>query len=162
MHLMFVDESGEESKDDNLRYFQSYLLDQGDRFRKSHIVEGTFFAKSHTSGLLQLADFCSNVFLPPRLERDFRPRVYCDPSPVLAAGEPYPRLRNQNLAGVKKSGQGGFHPTSRTLAAVLVAGYVSSHLAMLASGLCRHYPISRLSRVIGLKGSGLQGGILAA
>ena len=52
----------EESKDDNLRYFQSYLLDQVDHFRKSHIVEGTFFAKSHTSGLLQLADFCSNVF----------------------------------------------------------------------------------------------------
>ncbi len=52
----------EESKDDNLRYFQSYLLDQGPHFRNSHIVEGTFFAKSHTSGLLQVADFCSNVF----------------------------------------------------------------------------------------------------
>lgn len=52
----------EESKDDNLRYFQSYLLDQGTHFRRSQIVEGTFFAKSHTSGLLQLADFCSNVF----------------------------------------------------------------------------------------------------
>jgi len=59
--LVILD-SSEESKDDNLRYFQSYLLDQGTKFRNSHIVEGTFFAKSHTSGLLQIADFCSNVF----------------------------------------------------------------------------------------------------
>lgn len=52
----------EETKDDNLRYFQSYLLQKDEHFRNSHIVEGTFFAKSHTSNLLQVADFCSNVF----------------------------------------------------------------------------------------------------
>lgn len=52
----------EESKDDDLRYFQSFLLDQGRNFENSHIVEGTFFAKSHTSNLLQVADFCANVF----------------------------------------------------------------------------------------------------
>ncbi len=52
----------EESKDDNLRHFQSYLLDQGQNFQHSHIVEGAFFAKSHTSNLLQVADFAANVF----------------------------------------------------------------------------------------------------
>lgn len=51
----------EESKDDNLRHFQSYLLDQEVNFQGSHIVEGAFFAKSHTSNLLQVADFVANV-----------------------------------------------------------------------------------------------------
>ena len=48
----------EETKDDSLRYYQSYL--QAGRLR--NIVEGTFFAKSHTSNMIQVADFCSNVF----------------------------------------------------------------------------------------------------
>lgn len=52
----------EESNDDNLRHFQSYLLEQGEHFLHSHIVEGAFFAKSHTSNLLQVADFAANVF----------------------------------------------------------------------------------------------------
>jgi len=51
----------EESKDDNLRYFQNYLVDQGRNFQQGHIVEGTFFAKSHTSILLQIADFVANA-----------------------------------------------------------------------------------------------------
>lgn len=51
-----------ESSDDNLRYFQSFLQTQSPNLRPLHIVEGTFFAKSHTSNLIQLADFCTNVF----------------------------------------------------------------------------------------------------
>lgn len=51
-----------EDSDDNLRYFQSYLLDQSPHFRPLHIVEGAFFAKSHTSNMVQIADVCSNVF----------------------------------------------------------------------------------------------------
>ena len=51
-----------ETSDDNLRRFQSYLLAQSDHFRPLHIVEGTFFAKSHTSNLIQVADVCTNVF----------------------------------------------------------------------------------------------------
>ncbi len=50
-----------ETSDDNLRYFQSYLLDQSEHFDPLHIVEGTFFAKSHTSNLIQVADVCTNV-----------------------------------------------------------------------------------------------------
>ena len=51
-----------ESSDDNLRRFQSYLLDQSPNLRPLHIVEGTFFAKSHTSNMIQIADVCCNVF----------------------------------------------------------------------------------------------------
>jgi len=51
-----------ETSDDNLRYFQSFLLDQSDHLNPLHIVEGTFFAKSHTSNLMQIADVCTNVF----------------------------------------------------------------------------------------------------
>jgi hypothetical protein len=51
-----------ETSDDNLRYFQSFLLDQSEHLNPLHIVEGTFFAKSHTSNLLQVADVCTNVF----------------------------------------------------------------------------------------------------
>lgn len=51
-----------ESSDDNLRYFQSFLQTQSPNLQPLHIVEGTFFAKSHTSNLIQLADFCTNVF----------------------------------------------------------------------------------------------------
>jgi hypothetical protein len=51
-----------ESSDDNLRYFQSFLIAQSPNLKPLHIVEGTFFAKSHTSNLIQLSDFCSNVF----------------------------------------------------------------------------------------------------
>lgn len=51
-----------ETSDDNLRYFQSYLLDQSPHLSPLHIVEGAFFAKSHTSNLIQIADVCGNVF----------------------------------------------------------------------------------------------------
>lgn len=51
-----------ENKDDNLRYFQSFLLARSERMKPLHIVEGTFFAKSHTSNLMQIADVCTNVF----------------------------------------------------------------------------------------------------
>lgn len=48
--------------DDNLRYFQSFLLHQSEHLKPLHIVEGTFFAKSHTSDMVQVADICTNVF----------------------------------------------------------------------------------------------------
>lgn len=51
-----------EHSDDNLRYFQQFLQSQSPNLRPLHIVEGTFFAKSHTSNMIQLADFCCNVF----------------------------------------------------------------------------------------------------
>jgi len=51
-----------EKNDDNLRYFQSFLLDQSEHLKPLRIVEGTFFAKSHTSNLMQIADVCTNVF----------------------------------------------------------------------------------------------------
>jgi hypothetical protein len=51
-----------EKSDDDLRYFQSYLLAWSEHLRPLHIVEGTFFAKSHTSNLIQVADVCSSIF----------------------------------------------------------------------------------------------------
>ncbi|MBI2946908.1 MAG: DUF3800 domain-containing protein [Verrucomicrobia bacterium] len=51
-----------DTSDDNLRYFQSFLQTQSPNLKPLHIVEGTFFAKSHTSNMIQLADFCCNVF----------------------------------------------------------------------------------------------------
>jgi hypothetical protein len=59
--IVILDPTKEKS-DDNLRYFQSFLLDQSEHLSPLHIVEGTFFAKSHTSNLLQVADVCTNVF----------------------------------------------------------------------------------------------------
>jgi hypothetical protein len=50
-----------ESSDDNLRRFQNYLLAQSPNLRPLHIVESTFFAKSHTSNMIQVADVCCNV-----------------------------------------------------------------------------------------------------
>jgi len=50
----------EATKDDHLRYYQSYL--QSRKLSPMRIVEGTFFAKSHTSNMIQVADVCSNVF----------------------------------------------------------------------------------------------------
>jgi len=50
------------NSDDNLRYFQSFLLEQSNRLKPLHIVEGTFFVKSHTSNMMQIADICTNVF----------------------------------------------------------------------------------------------------
>lgn len=51
-----------ETSDDNLRRFQGYLLAQSPNLRPLHIVESTFFAKSHTSNMIQIADVCSNIF----------------------------------------------------------------------------------------------------
>lgn len=51
-----------EPDDDNIRYFQSYLQAFSIHLRPLHIVESTFFAKSHTFNLIQVADVCSNVF----------------------------------------------------------------------------------------------------
>jgi len=52
----------QEPSDDNIRYFQSYLQAHSQHLRPLHIVEGTFFAKSHTSNMIQIADVCTNVF----------------------------------------------------------------------------------------------------
>ena len=48
--------------DDNLRYFQSFLLHKSEHLKPQHIVEGTFFVKSHTSNMMQVADVCTNMF----------------------------------------------------------------------------------------------------
>lgn len=61
------------TSDDNLRYFQSFLQSQSPNLKPLHIVEGTFFAKSHTSNMIQLADFCSNVFFREVTRRDQSP-----------------------------------------------------------------------------------------
>lgn len=51
----------EARNDENLRYFQNYLLAFSDHIDRRRIVEGTLFMPSHTSNLLQLADVCANV-----------------------------------------------------------------------------------------------------
>lgn len=52
----------QERNDDNLRHYQSFLQSSSPHLKPLHIVEGTFFAKSHTSNMIQLADFCCNLF----------------------------------------------------------------------------------------------------
>jgi hypothetical protein len=52
----------QERSDDNLRYYQFFLQSSSPHLKPLHIVEGTFFAKSHTSNMIQLADFCCNLF----------------------------------------------------------------------------------------------------
>ena len=52
----------QEKSEDNLRYFQSFLQNKSARFQPPRIVESTFFAKSHTCNMIQVADICSNVF----------------------------------------------------------------------------------------------------
>jgi hypothetical protein len=52
----------QEQNDDNLRHYQSFLQSSSPHLKPLHIVEGTFFAKSHTSNMVQLADFCCNIF----------------------------------------------------------------------------------------------------
>jgi len=52
----------QEKNDDSIRYFQSYLQSHSPNLRPLNIVEGTFFAKSHTSNMIQIADICTNVF----------------------------------------------------------------------------------------------------
>jgi hypothetical protein len=51
----------QELSDDNIRYFQLYLQAHSQNLRPVHIVEGTFFAKSHTSNMVQISDICTNV-----------------------------------------------------------------------------------------------------
>lgn len=52
----------DQMSDDNLRHFQGYLQNRSSHFNPLRIVEGTFFAKSHTSSLIQISDICTNVF----------------------------------------------------------------------------------------------------
>jgi len=59
--IVILDPTRERS-DDNIRYFQSYLQVHSEHLRPLHIVEGTFFAKSHTSSMIQLSDVCTNIF----------------------------------------------------------------------------------------------------
>lgn len=67
--IVVLDPTKDES-DDNLRYFQSFLQSQSENLKPLHIVEGTFFAKSHTSNLVQLADYCCNVFFRQCMRKD--------------------------------------------------------------------------------------------
>jgi hypothetical protein len=62
-----------EGNDDNLRYFQSFLQSRSRFLQPLHIVEGTFFAKSHTSNLVQVADFCCGVFYRQETRKDNSP-----------------------------------------------------------------------------------------
>lgn len=62
-----------ESSDDNLRRFQSFLCAQSPNLRPLHIVESTFFAKSHTSNMVQIADVCSSIFYREMTRRDSSP-----------------------------------------------------------------------------------------
>ena len=58
--ILILDEC-ESKSDQNLRYFQNYLLNFSQNLDPSYIVEGTMFMPSHTSNLLQVADVCANV-----------------------------------------------------------------------------------------------------
>lgn len=51
-----------EKNDDNIRYFQSYLQIHSPNLQPLYIVESTFFAKSHTSNMVQISDVCTNIF----------------------------------------------------------------------------------------------------
>ena len=51
----------QEKDDDNIRHFQSYLQAYSQHLQPLHIVESTFYAKSHTSNMIQVADICTNV-----------------------------------------------------------------------------------------------------
>ncbi|MFH0990052.1 MAG: DUF3800 domain-containing protein [bacterium] len=85
-----------ESDDDNIRYFQSYLQAFSNHFKPLHIVESTFFAKSHTSNLIQVADFCTNIFY----------REMANASNTIEWKALYPRFCRQNGrvagCGIKK------------------------------------------------------------
>jgi hypothetical protein len=59
-----------EKNDDNIRYFQSYLQSHSPNLNPSNIVESTFFAKSHTSNMVQISDVCTNVFYRESLHRN--------------------------------------------------------------------------------------------
>jgi len=59
--IVVLDPTKEQS-DDNIRYFQSFLTAQSGNLQPLHIVESTFFAKSHTSTMIQVSDICTNVF----------------------------------------------------------------------------------------------------
>jgi len=58
--IVILDPTAEHS-DDDIRYFQSFLIEKSRHLRPLHIVEGTFFAKSHTSNMMQIADVCTNI-----------------------------------------------------------------------------------------------------
>jgi len=58
---MVILDAVESSNDENLRYFQSYLLQFSNHIEVRRIVEGALFMPSHTSNLLQLTDVCTNV-----------------------------------------------------------------------------------------------------
>jgi len=63
----------QEHSDDNLRHYQSFLQSSSPHLKPLHIVEGTFFAKSHTSNMIQLADFCCNLFYREQSKQLNRP-----------------------------------------------------------------------------------------
>lgn len=66
-----------ETSDDNLRRFQSFLLAQSAHLTPLHIVEGTFFAKSHTSNMIQISDVCTNVFYAKQARAIASPEFKC-------------------------------------------------------------------------------------
>ena len=74
---MVILDAVESTNDENLRYFQSYLLQFSNHIEVRRIVEGALFMPSHTTNLLQLADVCANVVYgryarPDGNEEEFR------------------------------------------------------------------------------------------
>ncbi|MFQ5491727.1 MAG: DUF3800 domain-containing protein [Phycisphaerae bacterium] len=66
----------ESKSDENLRYFQSYLLEFSAHLEPRRIVEGALFMPSHTSNLLQVADVCTNVAFRRFTRADGNKREY--------------------------------------------------------------------------------------
>lgn len=75
----------EQRSDDNLRHFQAFLRRFSRHLDARRIIEGTFFAQSHVTNMLQLADVCANVVNREACGRSggtteysrIQPKVFC-------------------------------------------------------------------------------------
>ncbi|UCC30467.1 MAG: DUF3800 domain-containing protein [Phycisphaerales bacterium] len=80
----------ESKSDENLRYFQSYLLRFSDHLDPRRIVEGALFMPSHASNLLQLADVCTNVLYRRYARADGNEEEYKRIVPLICTGKVWP------------------------------------------------------------------------
>jgi len=83
-------DSVEADSDENLRYFQSYLLEFSDRLEPRRVVETAMFMPSHTTHLLQLADICSNVAYRRYARPDQNENEYARIRSRVRAGKTWP------------------------------------------------------------------------
>jgi hypothetical protein len=83
-------DAAEAKSDENLRYFQSYLLNFSDHLDPRRVVEVTLFMPSHTSNLLQLADVCANVIFRKFAREDGNAGEYRRLSPRIMAEKIWP------------------------------------------------------------------------